>query len=61
MRVIWRRTWLGENDRDLVGLPKKEADSQGAVYDYLIGDYFLEIHQRLREIWIKDSFKFLMS
>jgi hypothetical protein len=42
MLVIQRKIWLKENDNDLVGLPKKEVDSPGAVFDYLIGDYFLK-------------------
>ena len=49
MRVIRRRIWLRENDRDIVRRPKKEVESPEAAFDYLIGDYFLEIRQRLRE------------
>ena len=48
MLVIRHRIWLRENDRDLVGLPKKSVDNPGAAFHYLIGDYSLEIRCRLQ-------------
>jgi hypothetical protein len=33
MLVIRHRIWLRENDRDLIGLPKKGVDSPGEEFE----------------------------